>query len=331
MDEVIPYTSWMRDVPDDAALTMLSIPGTHNSCSVDGPFGFAKAQDRGLSDQLDAGIRFLDIRLAHYQDNLCVHHDVVCMEKSYAEVLTICADFLEQHPSETILLSVSDEDRADSALGKFAPSQVLCKLSEPANPGENTRSFEASFRAITWEHLKDAPLFHNFTAAPEDSDADPGNPASSSETTLGDVRGKIVLLRRFEGGQDIGFDATYWPENQRFRSGSAPFYDVEDRYQNPGDDEKFGFVVAHLEDAGRGDPGDLYITFSSAVALTARGYAETINPRLNDYLQESPRGRVGIIVMDYFEQPRELVANVIKMNTTTGRFAPSVAGVDPDS
>ncbi|MGH3780999.1 MAG: phosphatidylinositol-specific phospholipase C [Pseudonocardiaceae bacterium] len=329
MDEAISCTSWMRDIPDDAALMMLSIPGTHNSGSVDGPLGFAKTQERGLSDQLDAGIRFLDIRLAHYQDNLCVHHDVVCMEKSYAEVLTICSDFLGQHPSETILLSVSNEDRVDSALGKFAPSQVLCKLSptgNTANPGENTRSFEDSFRAITWEHLKDVPLFYNFTAAPAGSDAGRGGPAFTSETTLGDVRGKIVLLRRFEGDQDIGFDATYWPENERFRSASAPFYDVEDRYQSPGDDDKFDFVVAHLEEAERGDPTDLYITFSSAVDLTSHGYAKTVNSRLNDYLEGSPRGRVGIIVMDYYEQPRELVANVIKVNTTTGRFASSVGG-----
>ncbi|MFN2479847.1 MAG: phosphatidylinositol-specific phospholipase C [Pseudonocardiaceae bacterium] len=334
MDEVIPHTSWMCDIPDDAALTTLSIPGTHNSASVAGPLGFAKTQDRGLSDQLDAGIRFLDIRLAHSQGNLCVHHDVVCMEISYADVLAICSDFLSQHPSEAILLSVSKEHSMDSMLGEFAPSQVLCKLSsmgDTDNGCENTRSFEDTFRAITWEHHKDASPFYNFTAAAPGSDFRRPHPAFTSATTLGDVRGKIVLLRRFEGSDDIGFDATYWPENQRFRNAAAPFYDVEDRYQNPDDDDKFDFVVAHLEEARCGDPGDLYITFSSAVDLTARGYAKTINPRLNDYLEGSPRGRVGIIVMDYFDQPRELVENVIRMNTTISRFAPGIAGVEPGS
>jgi 1-phosphatidylinositol phosphodiesterase len=331
MGEVMPYTSWMRDIPDDAALMTLSIPGTHHSASVGGPLGFAKTQDRGLSDQLAAGIRFLDIRLAHSEDNLCVHHDVVCMEKSYAQVLAACSDFLSEYPSETILLSVSHEDRVDSALGKFAPSRVFCKLTPIGDTDANTRSFEDNFRAITWEHHKDAPLFYNFTTAAPGSDVRPPHPAFTSETTLEEVRGKIVLLRRFEGSQDIGFDATYWPENQRFRNAAAPFYDVEDRYKNPGDDDKFDFVVAHLEEARRGDPGDLYITFSSAVDLTARGYAKTINPRLNAYLAGSPRGRVGIVVMDYYDQPHELVANVIKVNTTTGPFAPSVTGVTPGS
>lgn len=53
-----------------------------------------------------------------------------------------------------------------------------------------------------------------------------------------------------------------------------------------------------------------------------------MNLRLNDYLTESPRGRVGVIVMDYFEQPRELASTVIEKNSTTGRFALGVAGVD---
>ena len=55
--------------------------------------------------------------------------------------------------------------------------------------------------------------------------------------------------------------------------------------------------------------------------LKARGYAKTINPRLNDYLAGSPPGRVAIIAMDYFEKPRELVPNVIKMNSTAGATA----------
>ena len=52
------------------------------------------------------------------------------------------------------------------------------------------------------------------------------------------------------------------------------------------------------------DPDELYITFFSAVGLTARGYSKKINLCLNDCLPESPQGRIGIIVMDYFEESR---------------------------
>ncbi|MGH3852439.1 MAG: phosphatidylinositol-specific phospholipase C [Pseudonocardiaceae bacterium] len=296
-------------------MTELSIPGTHNSGCTDGPFGFAQTQDLDLPDQLTAGIRFLDLRLAHYQDNLFVHHDVVHMGKSYADVLAICSDFLRLHPSEAVFMSVKEEDRVDSALGRFAPSQILGKSRGDAEDrGTRSSSFEEEFTARTWQHVDDASLFYNFTATVPDTRAAASRQGLTSETTLGDVRGKIVLLRRFEGAGNVGHDVTYWPENETFRSATAPAHDVHDRYQGLGGEEKYELVVAHLEVAKKGDPRDLYITFASAVSLKARGYAEEINPRLNDYLAGSPKGRVGIIALDYFEQPRELVSHVIAMN-----------------
>ena len=205
-----------------------------------------------------------------------MHHDVICTEKSYVDVPTICFNFLRQYPSETILMSVDEESRFDEALGKFAPSQIICKLpmTDTASPGKNTRSFEDTFNAKTWECIEDIPLYCNFIAVPPGSNSTVTSPALTSETTLGDVRGKIILLRRFEGSQDVGFNLSYWPENQCFRSAEAPFYDVEDRYRNPGDDDKFDHVVEHIEKARRGGPDELSITFSSAVRLTARSYSK---------------------------------------------------------
>jgi len=313
MDEFIGHSDWMGDVPDATRVLSLSIPGTHNSCSIGGIFGFTKTQDRDLSDQLNAGIRFLDIRLSHYQDNLFVHHDVVHMGKCYADVLVVCSDFLEQHPSETVLVSIKDEGRCDSLLGRFAPSRVFGKSrGDPMSWVVRSSSFEEAFRARTWENVEDPALFYN-VASPL-----PGAPAPnvnlSYKTTLGEVRGKIVLLRRFEAGKDIGFDLTYWPENMRFRSSTKPAYAVEDHWWDPGEEDKYKFIVTHIEEARRRDPKDLYITFASAVNLHARSYSKAINPRLNEYLARAPRGRVGIVAMDYFEEPRELVSNVIKMN-----------------
>lgn len=91
---------------------------------------------------------------------------------------------------------------------------------------------------------------------------------------------------------------------------------MHDLIQGLEDAEKYELIVAHLglEEAKRGGLRDLYITFSSAVDLKARGFAKTINPRLNYYLARSPHGRGGIIAMDYFEEPPELVSNVIKLN-----------------
>ncbi|MDQ2882690.1 MAG: phosphatidylinositol-specific phospholipase C [Actinomycetota bacterium] len=319
VDEFISHSSWMRDIPDDARVTTLNIPGTHDTCATDGPLGFGKTQNLDLTDQLSAGVRFLDIRLAHYRDNLFVHHDVVHIKKTYSDVLKICISFLKQNPSETLLMSVKNEGRFDSVLGRFAPSELLGKsIADPANWTIRASSFEHAFQARTWENVEDASLFYNL-AVPRPGGGPVDKISLTSETTLGEVRSKIILLRRFEGGQDVGFDLTHWPENQHFRSTTTLIYDVEDHYQDPGEDDKYKFVEDHIEEARRGDSRDLYITFSSAVNLKAAGYSRAINPRLSDYLAESPPGRTGIIVMDYFEKPRELISNVIKMNWRTGR------------
>ncbi|MGH3838913.1 MAG: phosphatidylinositol-specific phospholipase C domain-containing protein, partial [Pseudonocardiaceae bacterium] len=200
MDELISHTSWMRDIPDDTPVTTLSIPGTHNSCCIDGLLGFGQTQNLDLADQLNAGIRFLDIRLSHYQDNLFAHHDILHMGKSYADVLDICSSFLKHHPFETILISVKDEGRFDRNLGRFAPSEAFGRYrGDPANWIVRSSSFEDAFKARTWQHVENASLFYNFAAPLPNGVSGTTSSALTSKTKLGEVRGKIVLLRRFEG------------------------------------------------------------------------------------------------------------------------------------
>lgn len=319
VDDFITHSSWMSGIPDNARVTTLSIPGTHDSCSIEGPLGFAKTQNLDLADQLNAGIRFLDIRLAHYQDNLFAHHNAVHMEKSYAEILDICSDFLTKNPTEAVFMSVKEEGRFDSALGRFAPSEAFGKFRrDPVNWVIRTDSFEEAFKVRTWQHIKDPSLFYNFPAPRPDGGPAAIDHALTPKTTLGEIRGKIVLIRRFDGARHIGSDFTDWPKNQHFKSNADLAYSVEDCYLNPGEENKYDCIVAHIEEARKGDPSDLYITFASAVGMRAARYSKIINKYLNVYLAGLPRGRVGIVVMDYFELPRQLVSNVIKINQRPG-------------
>ncbi len=64
---------WMSDLNNSLLISELSIPGTHDSMTFKGDLAsgaaMAQCQVISLEQQLEAGIRSLDIRLAHYENH----------------------------------------------------------------------------------------------------------------------------------------------------------------------------------------------------------------------------------------------------------------------
>ena len=56
-------SSWMRELHDDRPLTVLSIPGTHNAPTCHTALPSVRCQAVPVRDQLDNGVRFLDVRV----------------------------------------------------------------------------------------------------------------------------------------------------------------------------------------------------------------------------------------------------------------------------
>ena len=118
------YVDWMSRQPDDVRLSELSLPGTHDSCALhDGlSFGFAKCQTWSLEDQLKAGIRFIDIRCRHMNDRLFIYHGIIDQQMTFEEVRDICKKFLQEHPTECIVMSVKEESSRVNTTRSFAAS-----------------------------------------------------------------------------------------------------------------------------------------------------------------------------------------------------------------
>ena len=123
------YASWLARVPDDALLSELSLAGTHDTCARFNGFslGFAQCQTWELPDQLKAGIRFLDIRCRHLNDDFHIYHGIIDQRTTFKSVRDTCKEFLKQHPSEFIVMSIKSE----------------------STPKRNTRSFAATFTELT--------------------------------------------------------------------------------------------------------------------------------------------------------------------------------------
>lgn len=187
---------WMKYVDDDKFLDELSIPGTHDSgtCSVDNDTepqsSQVKCQQDYIPTQLLEGIRYFDIRLGK-GDDPGIDHGIFYLLKKDGNYL---------HLSDVIgyFKTFLNEN----------PSEALIMLASRGNDEATDESITTAFAKV----MADNPnLFYT----------------SSHVPTLGEVRGKIVLLRRFGlagnsvSGHTWGLDLTQWDDKIKAHSGQS--------------------------------------------------------------------------------------------------------------
>lgn len=194
---------WMKYVDDNKFLDELSIPGTHDSgtCSVDNDTepqsSQVKCQQDYIPTQLLEGIRYFDIRLGKGNDPGICHGDFYLFKKDgYYLHLSDVIGYFKTFLSEN-------------------PREALIMLASRGNDEATDDSVTTAFAKV----MGDNPdLFYT----------------SSHVPTLGEVRGKIVLLRRFRldgnsvSGHTWGLDLTEWDGKIKAHSDSATMCLVQD-------------------------------------------------------------------------------------------------------
>lgn len=99
-------TEWMKYIDDDAVVTDLAIPGSHDSGCIEMPW-YAATQDLTFAEQLDRGVRYFDIRVNDDGGDLVIFHSIV-NGVSYESVLKDIDEFMDAHPSEFLVFLVLD-------------------------------------------------------------------------------------------------------------------------------------------------------------------------------------------------------------------------------
>ena len=197
---------WMSHVDDNKYLDELSIPGTHDTstCSVDNDTepqtSLVKCQQDYIPTQLLEGIRYFDIRLGgnnEHDDPGIVHGRGYLFKKDghYMQLSDVIGYF------KTFL--------------NEHPSEALIMLVSRGNNEATDESATTAFAKV----MDDNPnLFYT----------------SSHVPTLGEARGKIVLLRRFGlagssvSGHTWGLDLTEWDDKIAAHSDSSSMCLVQD-------------------------------------------------------------------------------------------------------
>lgn len=165
---VIPIqaNNWMKRLPDNTLVSVLSIPGSHDSGtghgftnSVMGSLGnqYARTQDLNIHEQWQLGVRAFDMRPSLYGDYINVNHGMVPTKLRFNNALRILRDSLVANPSEFAIIHILHASDGDQVSDNYT-DRLLALLGE-----SDLKDFFVSFR---------------------------------KDLKLKDVRGKILLISR---------------------------------------------------------------------------------------------------------------------------------------
>jgi len=139
-------TNWMSFIPDQWNLGAFSIPGTHETCArFETIPDTAVCQSLTLPEQLQAGVRHLDIRCRHIADVFTIHHGIEFQNLTFGEVLSSVTAFLDANPSETVIMNVKEEYSAAKVTRAFWQTFEAYHAADPSRwyVGENVPALGA--------------------------------------------------------------------------------------------------------------------------------------------------------------------------------------------
>ena len=117
------YADWMKGLDDNLSLREVNMPGSHDTMALYSIADLAgQCQSLSLEEQLNLGVRFLDIRLKEENDKLKVVHGFVDQKATFKQVTDIVESFLNKHPSEFLIMSIKEEANSSNSNLSFEDS-----------------------------------------------------------------------------------------------------------------------------------------------------------------------------------------------------------------
>jgi 1-phosphatidylinositol phosphodiesterase len=256
------HPDWMAWLPDDVSVADVTLPGTHDTAT-EAASVFSRTQAYTVAEQLDAGIRLLDVRCRHIQDVFTLHHGAEYLGLTFGGgAVEPCRDFLAAHPTETIFMRIKEEHDEE----------------------DTTRSFRKTFEEYRNVHYPG--VFWD----PGDEGEEHGVPA------LGEVRGKIVVLQNFDGeGQHYGLDWGNFQIQDEYDVWDG-FCDLHYCHEEKWDDVRATFDAADLRDSLT-----VTVNFLSGSTHIAPGtLADYVNDRALGYLLDGHvDAKAGWVMTDF--------------------------------
>ncbi|EMF0039992.1 phosphatidylinositol-specific phospholipase C [Enterococcus hirae] len=105
-------SGWMDWLPNGARVSQLSMPGTHDSMAWQPNLvglDCTRTQTMSLEDQLNSGIRVIDIRVKYEGEQFSCYHGPIYLGCDLDDVLKTITLFLKNNPTEAVFMRFSQE------------------------------------------------------------------------------------------------------------------------------------------------------------------------------------------------------------------------------
>ena len=276
---------WMKNIPDDFLLSEINIPGSHDCCTKFVQYSyFSKCQDLSISEQLNIGIRFLDIRVKKDGNSLAIIHGIADCYKYYKskeklfleDVLKECKAFVKANPSESVIVCIKRDNGVSS---------------------------EETFDIFFDNYLKNDPIWYTENRIP----------------SLREVRGKLVFANRCAADiendtytdYNAGLNFSGWPDQSKpvnstyeivplpRRDGKTfEKYFLQDMYKLFPKKKWNNVILPLLENPPR-EKGIIFNFFSAGIFIyNPRNYAKYIYKRFLKYDLKSFK-KYGWLILDF--------------------------------
>jgi 1-phosphatidylinositol phosphodiesterase len=271
---------WMAGIDDSRGLAELSIPGAHDTGALLEPY--------------PGTARTQDLTIAEQLAAGVRYFDVRC--RHFEDGFLIFHGSIDQDQTFAQVLATMF-----AFLDAHPAEALIVSIMEESKPYQVTRSFEETFA--------------DYVAGAPDRWA-----MAATLPTLGAVRGRLVLLRRFAATTaPLGIDATAWPDNSSFSIDQPASLRIQDVYMVNDDNAKWTAITGLLDEARTGRAETLYLDYTSGYQVmdglpNIPIVSDEINARLDTLLADpaNRRTRLGVLVMDHVTAAR--VQAVISTN-----------------
>ena len=292
--------NWMANIPDDALLSSVNIPATHDTGTAgvvedDIPqVSITSCQNLYYDEQLNMGARSFDIRANATKDDASVADVKIvhggelwqCQEKNGSDltlqsILNTSLGFLEKHKSETVILTVKSD--AGSTIGlEHAVAEFIEKNKDKVYSGGDIPSMK-------------------------------------------EARGKIIFLRRFNLTKNydssveraMGFNLTNWDDikykdykyaYKLYDDGKNHVY-IQDAYNTYGS-EKWPYILETMKQTTGQDTShpieynSWVFNYTSCSQGAPLGLTQEINPRLFKDEDNCIDTRfLGTVMLNFIDEP----------------------------